>query len=49
MSSRGLPPEFFARYPDISVELLVSERTVNLIEEGVDLAVHNGELLELHR
>ena len=40
-------PEFFARYPDISVELLVSERTVNLIEEGVDLAVHNGELLEL--
>jgi DNA-binding transcriptional LysR family regulator len=39
-------PEFFARYPDISVELLVSERTVNLIEEGVDLAVHNGELLD---
>jgi LysR family transcriptional regulator for bpeEF and oprC len=36
--------EFFARYPDIAVELLVSERSLNLIEEGVDVAIHNGEL-----
>jgi DNA-binding transcriptional LysR family regulator len=39
-------PEFFARYPDISVELIVSERTVNLIGEGIDLAIHNGELID---
>jgi DNA-binding transcriptional LysR family regulator len=37
-------PEFFARYPDISIELSASERTINLIEEGVDLAIHIGEL-----
>ena len=37
-------PDFFARYPDISVELQVSERTINLIEEGIDLAIHNGPL-----
>ena len=37
-------PHFFARYPDISVELQVSERTINLIEEGIDLAIHNGPL-----
>jgi LysR family transcriptional regulator, regulator for bpeEF and oprC len=36
--------EFFARYPDVTVELMISDRTVNLIEEGVDVAVHNGEL-----
>jgi len=36
--------EFFARYPDISVEAVVTDRSVNLIEEGVDLAIHNGEL-----
>ena len=37
-------PHFFARYPDISVELQVSERTINLVEEGIDLAIHNGPL-----
>jgi LysR family transcriptional regulator for bpeEF and oprC len=36
-------PEFFALYPHIAVELLVSERTINLVEEGVDLAIRNGE------
>ena len=40
-------PHFFSRYPDISVELQVSERTINLIEEGIDLAIHNGPLTDL--
>ncbi|HEY2659607.1 MAG TPA: LysR family transcriptional regulator [Caulobacteraceae bacterium] len=39
-------PEFFARYPDISVELAGSERAINLIEEGFDLAIRNGELAD---
>lgn len=37
---------FFARYPDISIEMRVTERTVNLIEEGIDLAIHNGPLTD---
>lgn len=36
--------EFFARYPGVSVELVVTDHLVNLIEAGVDLGVHNGEL-----
>ena len=36
--------DFFARYPDITVDLAVTDRIVNLVEEGVDLAIHNGEL-----
>jgi DNA-binding transcriptional LysR family regulator len=36
--------EFFARYPDIAVEAIVTDRVVNVIEEGVDLSIHNGEL-----
>jgi LysR family transcriptional regulator, regulator for bpeEF and oprC len=36
--------EFFARYPDIFVELLISDHPLNLIEDGVDVAVQNGEL-----
>ena len=36
--------DFFARYPDITVEFIVSDRVINLVEEGVDLAIHNGEL-----
>jgi DNA-binding transcriptional LysR family regulator len=37
---------FFTRYPDIAVEFQITERTVNLIEEGVDVAIHNGELAD---
>jgi LysR family transcriptional regulator, regulator for bpeEF and oprC len=36
--------DFFARYPDITVELQATDRLVNLVEEGVDLAIHTGEL-----
>ena len=39
-------PAFFARYPNVSVELTGSERAVNLIEEGVDLAIRAGELAD---
>ena len=36
--------EFFLQYPDIVLEFVVSDRIVNLVEEGVDLGIHNGEL-----
>jgi LysR family transcriptional regulator for bpeEF and oprC len=36
--------EFFARYPQVVVETVVTDRVVNLVEEGVDLSIHNGEL-----
>jgi|SRR5579859_218151 len=39
-------PAFFARYPDIAVETIVTDRTVNLVEEGIDLAIHNGQLTD---
>ena len=34
-----LIPEFCTRYPEMQVELNFSDRTVDLVEEGVDLAV----------
>jgi LysR family transcriptional regulator for bpeEF and oprC len=37
-------PGFFARYPDIELELSCSERRADLIEEGVDCALWTGEL-----
>ncbi|MTV37112.1 LysR family transcriptional regulator [Duganella radicis] len=37
-------PDFFERYPDIQLELGSSDRTVDLIEEGVDCAVRGGQL-----
>ena len=36
--------EFFGRYPDVAVEIVVADRLMNLVEEGIDLGVHNGEL-----
>ena len=35
-------PDFFARYPDIQLELGCSDRPVDLIEEGVDCVVRGG-------
>jgi LysR family transcriptional regulator, regulator for bpeEF and oprC len=37
-------PGFFARYPDIELELGSSERRADLLEEGIDCAVWSGEL-----
>jgi DNA-binding transcriptional LysR family regulator len=39
-------PEFFRRYPDVSVEVLVTDRLANLIEEGIDVGIRNGDLAE---
>jgi len=36
--------DFTTRFPDISVELMLSEHTVDLVEEGFDVAVRVGEL-----
>jgi LysR family transcriptional regulator, regulator for bpeEF and oprC len=35
-------PDFFAAYPDIGVELLLTDRQVDLVEEGVDCVVRVG-------
>ncbi len=37
-------PEFLGRYPELSVDLQLNDRTVNLIEEGYDMAVRVGRL-----
>lgn len=37
-------PGFFARYPDIALELGCGDRPVDLIEEGVDCAIRGGAL-----
>lgn len=37
-------PSFFARYPEIELQLGCSERRADLIEEGIDCAVWSGEL-----
>jgi len=37
-------PDFYARYPDIQIELGVSDRPVDIIGENVDCVVRGGEL-----
>jgi LysR family transcriptional regulator for bpeEF and oprC len=37
-------PDFFARYPDISLELGCGDRPADLIEEGIDCAIRGGAL-----
>jgi LysR family transcriptional regulator for bpeEF and oprC len=39
-------PDFFARYPDIVLDLGCSDRPVDLIEEGVDCAIRGGVLAD---
>lgn len=40
----GLVARFVRRHPDIHVEMLLTGRLVNLVEEGVDLAIRAGKL-----
>jgi LysR family transcriptional regulator for bpeEF and oprC len=37
-------PDFYRRYPDITMEMGCGDRPVHLIEEGVDCAVRGGDL-----
>ncbi|WLS10404.1 LysR family transcriptional regulator (plasmid) [Shinella sumterensis] len=37
-------PAFMARYPEITLDLDFNDRIVDLIEEGVDVAIRSGEL-----
>ncbi|GLS21945.1 LysR family transcriptional regulator [Labrys miyagiensis] len=39
-------PEFFARYPDVAVELSASERMINLVEEGIDVGIRIGNFAD---
>lgn len=39
-------PQFYAQYPHIQMEMGCSDRTVDLIEEGVDCALRGGELAD---
>lgn len=40
----GIMPTFLERYPALSVDLVLNDRVVDLIEEGYDLALRIGEL-----
>jgi DNA-binding transcriptional LysR family regulator len=40
----GLIPEFLLRYPKISIDLVMDDKAVDLIEQGFDVAIRNGEL-----
>jgi LysR family transcriptional regulator for bpeEF and oprC len=37
-------PRFLARYPDLTVEVALTDRAVNLVEEGIDCAVRGVEI-----
>lgn len=39
-------PAFHARYPDIQIDMGVSDRIVDIIDENVDCVVRGGELLD---
>jgi DNA-binding transcriptional LysR family regulator len=39
-------PEFLTRYPDVELDISVSDREPDLAEEGIDLAVRSGEVAD---
>jgi DNA-binding transcriptional LysR family regulator len=39
-------PAFYARYPDIQIDMGVSDRIVDMIDENVDCVVRGGELTD---
>jgi DNA-binding transcriptional LysR family regulator len=39
-------PEFLARYPEIEVDLTITDRVVDLVEEGADVGLRTGHLAD---
>lgn len=39
-------PEFLARHPNIEIDVLLDDRVIDLVSEGVDLALRMGELTD---
>lgn len=37
-------PAFFAAYPDLAIEMAASESATTIMEDGLDLAIHSGDL-----
>jgi LysR family transcriptional regulator for bpeEF and oprC len=37
-------PAFFAAYPDMAVEMAATESPATILEDGIDLAIHSGDL-----
>jgi DNA-binding transcriptional LysR family regulator len=37
-------PRFLARYPDIELDITVTDRVIDLVDEGADIAIRNGVL-----
>lgn len=42
----GLLPQFCKRYPDVELDVALTDRTVDLVEEQLDLAIRIAEKLE---
>jgi DNA-binding transcriptional LysR family regulator len=38
--------EFLARYPDVTVDLVMNDANADLVEEGIDLAIRSGEVTD---
>jgi len=38
--------EFLSRYPDVSVDLVMNDANADLVEEGIDLAIRSGEVID---
>lgn len=39
-------PAFLARHPDIEIDVLLDDRIIDLVSEGIDLALRMGELTD---
>jgi DNA-binding transcriptional LysR family regulator len=39
-------PEFLQRHPDLEIEVLLDDRNVDLVQEGVDVALRMGQLAD---
>ncbi len=39
-------PEFLGRHPDMSVDLVLDDRVIDLVEEGIDVGLRMGDLVD---
>ena len=43
-----IPPKFMQRYPKLQIDLVMDDRNIDLVADGIDVAIRSGDMQDSH-